>query len=91
MQHEQTPTLIDGTINEIHPFALAASKAGDPDTMHIGEAKKQEDWSEFKHAMRQEVNDFTSREHWELVLRSSLSKAEKFDIVNAIWSFKRKR
>ena len=88
----------DGTIDDIHPlihaFASSAS-TGDPDTMHLGDARKQPDWHKFKEAMDKEVGDFNSRKHWELVPATILDelkeKGIKFDVIQAIWSFKRKR
>ena len=94
----------DGTLNEVHPLvhafassielsAYASSAAtGDPDTMHLGDALKQPDWKEFRKAMDKEVQDFTEREHWELVpatIADELkSKGVKFDIIQAVWSYK---
>ena len=88
----------DGTIDEIHPlihaFASSAS-TGDPDTMHLGDARKQPDWHKFKEAMNKEVNDFNTRNHWELVPATVIDELEakgiKFDVIQGIWSFKRKR
>ena len=86
----------DGTINHIHPLihAFAATK-GDPDTMHLSEARRQPDWHKFKQGMNKEVNDFTERQHWELVPATVIdelkAKGIKFDIIQAVWSFKRKR
>ena len=88
----------DGTIDEIHPlihaFASSAS-TGDPDTMHLGDARKQPDWHKFKEAMNKEVNDFNTRSHWELVPATVIDELEakgiKFDVIQGIWSFKRKR
>ncbi len=92
-------TLADGTINEVHPlvqaFAATTSGMGDPDTLHLGDALKQPDWPMFRKAMDKEVNDFNTREHWKLVPATIIdelkSKDTKFDIIQAVWSFKRKR
>ena len=63
--------------------------------MHLTEARKQPDWSKFKEAMHKEVNDFNSREHWKLVPATIIdelkAKGIKFDVISAVWSFKRKR
>jgi len=88
----------DGTIDDIHPlihaFASTAS-TGDPDTMHLGDAKKQPDWNKFQEAMRKEVDDFTQRNHWQLVPATVTdelkAKGVKFDVIQSVWSFKRKR
>ena len=85
-------TFDDGTINYTPPLACVSSASkGDPDTMHYGDARKQPDWPEFQKAMDKEVHDFDDREHWELVLESSIDKSKPHDIISAIWSFKRKR
>ena len=91
-------TTPDGTINSIHPLvhAFASTAAtGDPDTMHLSEARKQPDWPKFREAMDKEVADFTKREHWELVPATIVdelkAKGVKFDVISAVWSFKRKR
>ena len=59
--------------------------------MHLNDARKQEDWSQFKDAMAKEVEDFNKRKHWRLVKKSSIDKSKPYDIVNAVWSFRRKR
>jgi len=84
--------LNDRTVNYTHPLAYVSSaSSGDPDTMHLGDARKQPDWAEFKKAMVKEVNDFNERGHWELVLASQINRSRPHDIISAIWSFKRKR
>ena len=41
------------------------------------------------------MNDFTERKHWELVPATIVDelkdKGIKFDVIQAVWSFKRKR
>ena len=63
--------------------------------MHLSEARKQPDWDKFKEAMAKEVEDFTVREHWKLVSVTVIdelkAKGIKFDIIQSVWSFKRKR
>ncbi len=91
-RHEIQGTHPDKTINDLHPFAFASSASkGDPDVMHLQDARKQEDWPQFKEAMSKEVEDFNKRKHWRLVKKSSIDKSKPYDIVNAVWSFKRKR
>ncbi len=89
---ERHGNLSDRTINDLHPLAFASSASkGDPDVMHLQDARKQPDWPQFKEAMSKEVEDFNQREHWRLVKRSSIDESKPYDIVNAVWSFKRKR
>ena len=63
--------------------------------MPLSEARKQPDWDKFKEAMAKEVEDFTVREHWKLVpvtiINELKAKGIKFDIIQSVWSFKRKR
>jgi hypothetical protein len=56
----------------------------------LSDARKQADWADFKLAMDKEVEDFIQRGHWEIVSRKSLMHLQAYDIVKAIWSFKRK-
>jgi hypothetical protein len=84
--------LFDNTINELHPLAFASTaKKGDPDTMHLGDARKQTDWKDFHKAMLKEVDDFNRQGHWRLVEHADIDRQKPYDIVSAIWSFKRKR
>jgi hypothetical protein len=89
---EHLESLPDSTFNKIasQHFAYASTK-GDPDTLYLSEAKRQIDWPEFQKAMSKEVNDFNEREHWEPFERAGLAQIKSYDIVQAIWSFKRKR
>ena len=45
--------------------------------------------------MHKEVNDFTTREHWKpvpvTIIDELKAKGIKFDIIQSVWSFKRKR
>ncbi len=52
--------------------------------MHLNDARKQEDWSQFKDAMAKEVEDFNKRERCRLVKKSSIDKLKPYDIVNAV-------
>ena len=88
--------LEDGTLNELHPLVhVFAATKGDPDTFHLNDALKQPDWPNFKEAMGKEVGDFNERKHWSLVPATILdelkAKGIKFDVIQAVWSFKRKR
>jgi hypothetical protein len=49
----------------------------------------QDDRAEFIQAMIKEVEDHEGRDHWELVLHSTIPKGIK--TIQAVWSFKRKR
>jgi hypothetical protein len=40
--------------------------------------------------MNNEVNDFNEREHWEIVSCKTLEFLTAYNIVTAIWLFKRK-
>jgi hypothetical protein len=53
------------------------------------QAMRQDDRAEFIQAMIKEVEDHEGRDHWELVLRSTIPKGIK--TIQAVWSFKRKR
>ena len=67
----------DNSVNDIHPLVHAfASTAAtcDPDTMHLGQARKQPDWDKFEEAMDKEVDDFNVRKHWKLTPFSIIDK-----------------
>ena len=78
----------DGTLNCIHPFALA-SKNADNDTFTLKEMMRQDDKAEFIKAMMAKLLDHESRTHWTVMHRSDLPANAK--TILAIWSFKRKR
>ena len=52
-------------------------------------ALQQQDAAQFVQAMRKEIEDHESRDHWDIVPRSSIPEGKK--TIQAIWSFKRKR
>jgi hypothetical protein len=52
-------------------------------------ALQQPDADKFIEAMGKEVNDHKTRDHWDIVRRSSIPAGVK--TIQAIWSFKRKR
>ena len=52
-------------------------------------ALQQPDADKFVEAMGKEVNDHESRDHWEIVRRSTIPAGVK--TIQAIWSFKHKR
>eukprot|EP00956_Cyclotella_meneghiniana_P008617 scaffold11745_cov39-Cyclotella_meneghiniana.AAC.1 len=80
--------LFDGTINHIHNYALATDLSNN-EVFTYSQAARQSDRQQFIEAMAKEVGDHEEREHWELVLRSTLPEGAK--TIKAIWSFKRKR
>lgn len=80
--------LFDGTLNHIHNYAFATEIASN-EVFTFTQAMRQEDRGEFIKAMMKEVQDHEEREHWALVLRSTIPKGVK--TIQAIWSFKRKR
>lgn len=85
---ENTCRNFDGTLNQLHPMALA-SKNADNDTFTFRNMLKQKDRAEFIKAMLVEIQAHESRNHWTVHLRSSLPPKAK--TILAIWSFKRKR
>jgi len=78
----------DGTANEIHHMVLAAGKSNN-ETYTFREMLKQDDAAEFIKAMKKEAEDHERGNHWQVVPRSSIPPHTK--IIQAIWSFKRKR
>ena len=66
----------DGTINYLHPMALATKQSSN-DTFTIKKMLKQGDHLEFIQAMMEEVDAHESRNHWSLMRRSSLSLGTK--------------
>ena len=80
--------LYDGTLNQLHNFALTADVASN-EVFTYQQAMRQDDRDKFIQAMSKEVEDHESRDHWALVLRSTIPKGVK--TIQAIWSFKRKR
>jgi hypothetical protein len=57
--------------------------------MYLWQAMKQADWPQFKQAMKDEINDHTSRGHWKLIKRTQLPKYAS--VLPAVWSMKCKR
>ena len=87
-QFEQVNENFDSTCNDIlHHVYSAAKEANESYTFK--EMLSQDDRDQFVEAMQKEINDHTSREHWDIVLRSSMPRDMK--TIMAIWSFKRKR
>ena len=86
-QIERVNRNFDGSPNVVHPFAYAASAAGN-ETYTMKDMLKEPDVADFVKAMVKEVQDHEDNDHWELVPRSSIGSSKT---ILAIWSFKRKR
>ena len=68
--------LFDGTINHLHNFALATDLSNN-EVFTLSQAMRQDDRDKFIEAMKKEVKDHEEREHWELVLRSTIPKSAR--------------
>jgi hypothetical protein len=79
--------LDDGTSNSMHSLAFSATLA-DNEVFHYGHTMKQPDRAFFITAMVKEVEDLTKAGVWKLRRKSEIGTS---NLVNAIWSFKRKR
>jgi hypothetical protein len=94
MQHqtiERLSSLLDGTINYIHPLSFAITLA-DPDTMTLSQALTQPDADQFINAMEKEVRDHEQRGHWHIVSKADMRKCGySHHPIMAVWSMKRKR
>jgi hypothetical protein len=84
---DSVQNLDDGTSNSMHPLAFSAILA-DNEVFHYGHAMKQPDPALFITAMVKEVEDLTKAGVWKLHRKSEIGTS---NLVNAIWSFKRKR
>ena len=84
---ERVNDLFDDTQNQDLPIAFAAKS--DPDTFGLSQARREPDWSQFSAAMIKEVEDHEKRGHWIVVPLDSVPKDLR--IIDAVWSFKRKR
>jgi hypothetical protein len=83
--------LYDGTLNAVVSYAFSTL---DLDTFNnevftYTRALQQHDAPQFIQAMRKEIEDHESWDHWEIVHCSSIPEGKK--TIQAIWSFKRKR
>ena len=75
---------------ELNPHPVIAFKTNsDPDTMYYHEAMRAPDAAQFKTAMEKEIDDHTSRGHWEIMRRQDLPTGTR--VLPAVWSMKRKR
>lgn len=87
-QFEQYNTILDNQLNDVHPMSFLL-KLTDNEVYHFHDAMKQPDAKEFIQAMQKEVDDHENRGHWEYVKKSDMK--EGAEVINAVWSFKRKR
>ena len=78
---------LDGTLNKIH-HAVLSSNAGDNDVYTLKQMLQQDDKNCFIEAMVKEINDHTTREHWDVVPRSEMPAGTK--TILSVWAFKRK-
>jgi hypothetical protein len=88
LHSQKVNTHFDGTLNALHHAVLSVA-AGDNDTYTLKDVFKQEDKADFIQAMRKEVQDHESRNHWTVLPRSAIPSGTK--TILSIWSFKRKR
>ena len=80
-------------MNAINPFAMASLK-GNPDTLTLSEACKQEDFGTFVEAMEKEVINYKKEEHWEIIPADSMKldkNGRRHKAIMAVWAFKRKQ
>ena len=85
--HDSINMNADGTLNTLHPLSYQAKKA-ENDTFTFKEAMQEDDREEFIRAMLKEIEDHQERKYWKAVDRSTIGNAK---VIQAIWSFKRKR
>jgi len=83
--------LYDGTLNAVVNYAFSTL---DLDTSNIEvftytKALQQQDAAQFVKAMRREIEDHESQDHWDIFPCSLIPEGKK--TIQAIWSFKRKR
>ena len=87
-QFEEANENFDSTCNDIlHHVYMVGKEANESYTFK--EMLRQDDRQQFIEAMQKEIDDHTKREHWQIILRSSMPKNIK--TIMAIWAFKRKR
>jgi hypothetical protein len=83
--------LYDGMLNGIHTcaFSAVALDMSNNEVFTYTKAMQQPDSAKFIKAMLKGINDHESRDHWEIVRRTSIPQGHK--TIQAIWSFKQKR
>ena len=87
-QLEDVNQNIDSTFNGIIYHVFSASKEVN-ESYTFKEMARQYDCDKFVVAMRKYIDDHTTRNHWEVILRSEMPKDSKMIMV--IWSFNIKR
>jgi hypothetical protein len=75
-------------VEYVHPL-MALSTVSNPDTMYLHQARKEDDWPNFKQAMQQEVKSHLDNENFILIKKSEIPNNVK--ILPCVWSLKRKR
>ena len=79
---------------EPHPMALVSEYilsfiATDPDTMTLKEAMQQPDKEQFLQAMKKELNDHITRQHWKVVPSNSIPSHKHS--IPMVWAMERKQ
>jgi hypothetical protein len=72
-----------------YAFSTIALDMSNNEVFTYTKAMQQPDAPQFIEAMAKEIEDHASRQHWEIVRRSTIPSGKK--TIQAIWSFKRKR
>jgi hypothetical protein len=82
--------LYDGTLNSVvnYAFSTVDLDMSNNKVFTYTKALQQPDAAQFVDAMKKEIDDHKSCNHWEVVPRSTLPVGTK--TIQAIWSFKRK-
>jgi hypothetical protein len=86
-QTYQSSTTYEPHTEYVNPIVMMSSS--DPDTMYYHEILQQHDKNDFMDAMELEINNHTSKRHWELIKRTSIKKNVR--ILPCVWSMRRKR
>jgi hypothetical protein len=83
--------LYDGTLNAVVSYAFSTLDldTSNNEVFTYTKALQQQDASQFVQAMRTEIEDHESRDHWDIVPCSLIPEGKK--TIQAISSFKRKR
>jgi hypothetical protein len=82
--------LYNGTLNSIHSYSFIAITLdmSNNEVFTYTKAMQQPNSVQFIEAMTKELYDHESRNHWEIVCRSTIPPGHK--TIQAVWSFKRK-
>ena len=81
--------LYNGTLNSIceYAFSTLALDMSNNEVFTYTKAMQQPDASQFVEAMNKEIYDHESRDHWDIVHRSTIPPGMK--TIQAIWSYRR--